>query len=437
MLDTEYEVIHKILETKDIPLIDKMKIGSSFFRAPETKEAFNYLKKYYYSANTYGHLPSFDLFRQHYPGFPEPSGSDNTLEVLIDDLRERHMKRQLTDIAQTVMKYEQNDPKKGYEWLKNEVLKMGSDHEINDDLTLAGSCEILKQRYEQVEKGGGTIGTPWIWPTMNQLTMGKIKGHYILWRGYRKLGKSVNAIADAVHACKNYNERILYYSLEMPNIQVNQIAACYWAGIDLGRCWKGQLNPREKKLFYDTLDWFALNNPNWLTTSGSDITDIASLQVKIREFNPDGVYLDTLFQLADSNSGRGVDVDWKVILNNSRKLKQLQKRMKNSNPVRDFYIVAIIQSRDDDSVAYSKGVEEDCDISILLRGHEIPDTKEKYLEIKIGAIRAGEQGSFFIEWKPGLSCAEIIPPQQRIGSETAYTPPQNKFASSFKFGSNR
>jgi replicative DNA helicase len=179
------------------------------------------------------------------------------------------------------------DPYPSIDFIRNAGLQLGAEHEVNDDMALELSANILKENYYKTKENKGCVGTPWLWPTLTEITGGKQKGQLIYWRGQTGVGKSMNVIADCVHACKNFNERVLYYSLEMENWKVNRIAACYWAGIDLELCVRGQLNPADEKLYMETLDYLAsTGNVNWLTTSGQETTNVTSLMSKIRDFDP-------------------------------------------------------------------------------------------------------------------------------------------------------
>lgn len=425
-----------------MPTIEKLKITEDFFRSQECSNALKYLKEYFYTKNTYGHIPSYELFKTRFPGFP-PNNTpvEDSVEVLAEDIRRKYMLAQLGKISEKLTQFiHSGDPYSSIDFIRNAGLQLGAEHEVNDDMALELSANLLKEQYQKSKENKGCIGTPWLWPTLTDITSGKQKGQLIYWRGQTGVGKSMNVIADCVHSCKNFNERILYYSLEMENWKVNRIAACYWAGIDLELCVRGQLNPADEKLYMDTLDMLGNSGKvNWLTTSGQETTSTTSLMSKIRDFDPDCVVIDTTYQLSDGTK-RSVDVDWKTIKNISGQLKQMQKRMRISTPPRHFYTIAIIQSDKDDGIAMAKYIKQDCDLSIELRAQWDTTINKKYLQVSVDKIRDLPEGKkFFIDFFPGLSANERPPHEEKQGIGKARGPaieaPQHKqnFAT-FSFG---
>lgn len=441
MLSTEYQVILKVLETKDLAAVEKLKINESFFRTNEVRDAFTYLKGYYYNRNTYGQVPSYDLFKTRFPGFPPNNVPlEDSIEVLCEDIRRKHMLAQLGKISEKLnLLIQAGDPYPSIDFIRNAGLQFGAEHEVNDDMALELSANVLKENYYKTKENKGCVGTPWLWPTLTEITGGKQKGQLIYWRGQTGVGKSMNVIADCVHACKNFNERVLYYSLEMENWKVNRIAACFWAGIDLELCVRGQLNPADEKLYMETLDYLAsTGNVNWLTTSGQETTNVTSLMSKIRDFDPGCVVIDTTYQLSDGS--KKLDVDWKTVLNISRQLKQLQKRMKITTPPRNFYTIAIIQSDKDDGIALAKYIKQDCDLSIELKAQYDTLIKKKYLQVSVDKIRDLPEGKkFYIDYAPGLSAAERMPHEEKAGIGKAKGPaieaPTKPQFATFSFGS--
>lgn len=433
MLQTEYLLIHKLLETKEIPTVEKLKITPNFFSSDECGKAYKYLLDHYRNKNTYGHLPSWDLFNQQFPGFPPPPPYvEDSLETLCEDVRKKFMLAEQGKIIEKLSYYIQaGKPYDGYNFIRQASMQLCYEHEVSDDLPLDKSSELIMERYLKAKENEGCLGTPWIWESLNKITGGKQKGHYILWRGKTKIGKSLNAIADAVNAWQNFNERILYFSLEMPNIQVNEVAACYLAKVSYAKFCNGSFNPAELEAFKSALNYMCNNPDRWLTTSGEGRTSIASLIAKIREFNPDGLYIDTGLQLVDDTKNK-IDNDWKTLLHISRELKQMQKNLKKSSPIRDFYQVVIVQADANDGIALAKYIAQDCDVSIVLKYQYDTVINKEYREVEVDFIRKGKPGKFYIDFEPGISCAEREPAEERnvdIGNanRTKNGPPKNLF----------
>jgi len=425
MLQYDFLLISAILKTKDLTTVEKLKITEEFLVSPECKSAFKYLKWYYHNPITYGHVPSIETFRETFVGFPIYEDINDTLEVICQEIRTRYLTHQLEEVAEKLIFHASNkDPYGGFNLLRERGITLTSQHDVNDDLPLAESADILEQEYMMAEQNKGILGIPWPWPRMNEITMGMQKGHLVYVRAKAKTGKTMNMIAAAVHAYQHFNARVLVYSMEMRNAEINKIAAAYLTGLDLSLVAGGKLNPSDKKRYFETIR--SLKNAEtqsvrgegtrpraWLTTSGEGSTGISSLKAKIIEFDPDIVLIDGVYLLYDEKSKKS-DSDWKTILNISRSLKSMQKELKVRNPIRDFCLIGIIQSDDDDGMALAKYMRQDCDISILLQtiweGEEMNSVKA--IKWTLDSIRSGKPGCGYLNYFPCLDFSEREPPEE-------------------------
>ncbi len=422
-LSYDHLLISAILTTKDLSTIEKLKINEDFLISPECKAAFKYLRKYYHNPTTYGHIPSIETFLQTFVGFPIREDPPDSVEVICQEIRSRYLKSELEQVADRLIYYaSNNDPFTGFSFLRERGITLTSEHDVNDDLSLSGSVNKIRENYELAKSTKGMLGIPWLWPKLNKITMGMQKGHIVYVRAKTKVGKTVNMIANAVNAYKNFNARILVYSLEMNNIKINTIAAAFYANVDLLLATQGQLNPTDERRFFEALDLISSEEQQslandtrpkaWLTTSGEGSTGISSLKAKIVEFDPDIVIIDGVYLLYDEKS-RKSDSDWKTIVNISRSLKSMQKELKIRNPIRDFCLIGIVQSDKDDEIAMAKYIKQDCDISIVLKAaHQ--EEGNKLVRIgtygEVDAIREGVPGDWFMNYIPGLDCSEAMPP---------------------------
>lgn len=419
MLNHELLLISKLIETKDFSTIERSKITESSFITPEAKHAFKYLRKYYINPNTAGHIPSPETFLSHFSGFPLYTDISDSMEVLCHEIKTKQLRRELQQVAESLLLYADSDPYAGYNFFRDQSINLTSNYEVNNDLLLSASVDEIKERYLKAKESKGILGIPWPWHRLNEVTGGMQKGHIIYVRAKTKTGKTMNMVAAAAHAYKYYNARVLVFSLEMNNIQINNLAACYIAGIDIGLVKSGKLNPADEQRFFETLaklkEWetqsgdSSLRSKAWLTTSGEGSTGISALKAKIIEFDPDIVIIDGVYLLYDEKSKRS-DSDWKPIVNISRSLKSMQKELKTRQPLRDFCLIGIVQSDKDDEIALAKYIKQDCDISILLQGF-YDEHQRKTIRWEVDAIREGEPGEGYINYLPGLDYSEREPPQ--------------------------
>lgn len=420
MLNHELHLISAIIQTKDLATVEKLKITEDFFQSRECQAAFKYLRKYNKNSNTYGHIPSTDIFLNKFTGFPLVQGELEPLEVLCNEVREKYLTIQLEEAAERLMLCARNrDPYGGLNFFREKGISLVSEHDVNDDLTLAGSGNQIMDQYRESKERKGILGFPWPWVRLNEITQGIQKGHLIYIRAQTGTGKTMTTMAACVNAYKHFNARVLVYSLEMKNIEINTIAACYYGNIDLLGYYRGTLSPHDERRLEESVDILAreemtsrengARNRAWLTTSGEGTTGISSLKSKIIEFDPDIVVIDGVYLLFDEKSKKS-DSDWKTIVNISRSLKSMQKELKIRNPIRDFCMIGIIQSDKDDEIAMAKYVKQDCDISMLLQAGWDDGTNSKYIRLVVDKVRKGKPGDVFMNYVPGLDWSEREPP---------------------------
>lgn len=422
MLSDELRLISAIIQTKDFPTVEKLKITEDFFQSPECKAAFKYLKKYHKNPTTYGHVPTSAIFQNKFTGFPLVQDVPEPLEVLCQEVREKYLTVQLEEGAERILLHARSkDPFGGFNFIRGFGISLTSEHDVNDDLTLAGSGGRIMEQYREAKERKGVLGIPWPWAKMNEVTQGMQKGHLIYVRAQTGTGKTMNMMAAAMTAYKHYNARVLVYSMEMNNIEINTIAACFYASIDLNAYYHGTLNPSDERRLEDALNTLTAEEAGsrdnggrsraWLTTSGEGTTGISSLKAKIIEFDPDIVIIDGVYLLYDEKSKKS-DSDWKTIVNISRSLKSMQKELKIRNPIRDYCLIGIIQSDKDDEIAMAKYVKQDCDISILLQAGWDDATNSKYIKWSVDKIRKGKPGDGYINYIPGLDWSERDAPNE-------------------------
>lgn len=425
-LNFDHLLISSILKSKDLSTVEKLKINEDFLVSPECKAAFKYLRKYYHNANTYGHVPSIETFQQTFVGFPIYDEINDSTEVICNEIRNRHLTHQIEQVAEQLIYFANaRDPYAAFNLLREKSITLTSQHDVNDDLPLSASADLLEQEYLMAEQNKGILGTPWPWSRLNEVTGGMQRGHLIYVRAKAKTGKTMEMIAAAAHAYIHFNARVLVYSMEMRNIEINRIAACCIAGLDLELASKGKLNPADKKRYFEMNRRIAndeLAAPAegerkraWLTTSGEGSTGISSLKSKIIDFDPDIVIIDGVYLMFDEKSKKS-DSDWKTILNISRSLKSMQKELKVKNPIRDFCLIGIIQSDDDDGMALAKYMRQDCDISILFQteweGEPMAPGSTKYIKWTVDSIRSGKPGIGYLNYYPCIDFSEREAPMK-------------------------
>ncbi len=406
-LNVEHRFICRILETGDFNTVEKLKIDDTFLFNGECKEAFKYLKKHFHGRDTYGAIPSKDLFLKHFPSFPWVEGTDS-VATLATEVRRNLLYVEIQRLKEQIDVDCQTDPLKALDTLKESSIYLVAQHEIDDEMLLSSSLSALRSQFDTAKENKGLIGIPWKWDPLTEGTMGIQDEHFIAIYGKPKTGKTSFAIAQGIHSYERANARVLIYSYEMKTIDMIAMAACFLVGVDYSLFCKGALNTRDEELLFKRIEALAEEERNSakngkraraiLAASSSGLAQpgIAALRAKIREFDPDLVIADGIYLMGDG-SKKADPADWKYVTAISRRLKALAKETRI--PV----IGLMQQQRGGDDVAYSAAFEQDCDLLLKLERHFDKAANEYEIHVITRAIRKGDKKNFSIHAKQGLN----------------------------------
>lgn len=409
----EIKLICKILLSGDFSLVEKLKFDKVFFRLPECREAFEYIRGYTKNVNTYGFVPSIDIFKKKHPGFLILDEVKESIPVLCNEIRLTFMKAQINEIVEN-MEGLKADPYAALEFLHSGTAEMLSQHTTNTKLIrIEESGDLLKEDFNRLESGGMT-GIPWPYPGLNEQTGGIKKGDLIVKYARPKSGKTSLTIGEATKIYENTKIRIGVINPEDDEWDLLRLFQCYRARVDYFSLKNKTLSDIEKKRYLDACDsiakegeigklFFVENCP------GATINHIRS---RIDEFNLDLVIVNGVYHLKDAGAKK-VDADWKVLTNISRGLKQLAKE-------KQVAIIGITQAnRQTEQVAYADAFTQDCDAMIKMEViKRVNETKEAWTKHNLEYVRGGGIPiEFCVYTKLGVSIQECAFPQDEMQVE--------------------
>lgn len=420
MVHSEYKLLNKILLTNDFSTVEKLKIDKTFFKIPECREAFEYIRNYTKSVNTFGYLPSETQFKQNYPGFLLLDEVKESLPTLCEDLRVTLMQAQIDAMIEEAQASRLN-PYKALESLYGGTSTMLSQHTANTRLIKIEECgEQLLEDLTRMEQNGGVMGIPWPFPSLNEQTMGLKKGDWFVEYGRPKSGKTSMVIAALQRIYEKAKIRIGVFNFEDSEWDILRLFQAYRARVDYFDLKHGKLSDIEKRRYTECCNslskeaelgklFFVENCP------GADVNHIKG---RIDEFNLDVVVINGVYFLKDVGSKK-LDVDWKVITNVSRNIKQMAKE-------KQVVVIGITQANKQSEVAYSDAFAQDCDAMIkvepIKRSNE---TKEMWTKCSLEYVRGGGMPiDFCIYTKLGISVQEVAFPEDEIKTETVTTKKQ-------------
>lgn len=317
----EHVLITRILETKDLNTALKRKITADFFFLPETRAAFDFLIKH---TRKFGAVPSIELFKDAFRRFNFRTTSDS-VEVICERLRNAKLYVDLADMFDEGLKLNREDPRQALEHCRALLTSLQSTHIVTRDADLTRSIEESKAEYLRVKEGAGIVGVPWPWDKLNESTLGVQRGEVVYFYARPKSLKTWLLIKSAVHAFKS-GLRPLLISKEMPTDQIRRRVHACFSGVDYNAVRTGRLTPKEEQNYFEDLEAFSENDPFILSGDDEDKGGVMSVSAKIREYDPDVVYIDGVYLMHDDRTNKRTS-DWQGIAHITQDLKRMAKQL--------------------------------------------------------------------------------------------------------------
>ena len=404
----EYQLLCKSVVTQDFHTVDKLKIDESFFLGESiTKEVYRFLRDHYHNEHTYGSVPSWQILQQRFPGFPWCDTPD-TLATLCQELRKNKIKAQMLSMVEDISNTVQTDPVQAMALAREWMNTVTSEHEITNDMLLSAAYEKLYEDYNMLANAGGVIGIPFPWECLNDDTQGMQKGQFIVLYGRPKSMKTWVGLNIATHAYLK-GMRVLVWSLEMSEPMMLRRVTSILASVDYDKYKKAQLDPAVRDKVWQILMHIkdeelartdhGGHSPALLVVhpkGGSN--GIASLQAKIREFNPDLVLVDGMYLMRDDRQ-KVRSIDWKAVAHISQDLKQTASTF-------EIPVIGITQANrgaDKDpkkadlaELAYADAIAQDCDLCMRVHKQKDQSTHEWEIVISIPGGRETQLDAFVI-----------------------------------------
>lgn len=316
----EHVLITKILETGDLKTAIKRKITADFFLLPHTRQAFGYIVKHF---QRFGVVPSVQLFKKEFKGFNFRTTSD-TVEAICEQLRRAKLYVDVADMIDEALRLNREEPHEALDLIRARITSLTSMHVVTRDSDLTKEIEEAKEEYRRVKEGAGIIGVPWPWEKLNETTLGVQRGEVVYFYARPKSLKTWLLIVSAVHAFK-MGRRPLLISKEMPTEQIRRRVHAVFAGVDYNALRTGRLTPKEEKMYFEDLEAFSENDPFILSGDDEDKGGVMSVTAKIKEYDPDIVYLDGVYLMHDDRTNKRT-ADWQGIAHITQDLKRMAKQ---------------------------------------------------------------------------------------------------------------
>lgn len=420
----EYALISKVAETSDFHTLEKAQITADYFTVPEMRAIYEWLRLTYHHPQTAGLVPSVEMIKQYFPAF-QPAYAPDQVAVLCMALRDSKLRMDLLSLANVLQFNAEKDPKEALSKLKQAHQALSAMEQVGQDLSMSSAYQLLMERYTSVAGSGGCIGIPYPWDVLNEETQGIQNGNYIVLYGRPKSMKSWVAIYMAVFAYLKARRRVLYYTREMPQMQIAQRVAAAMCGVDYRAFKNGQLDPNLfqyvqavlQGLVHDELSAGKHGHqPCFVITADRSANGggISWLEAKIAEVQPDLVFVDGVYLMRDDRSNQRT-ADWKSILHISQDLRQVALN-------KNIGVVAVTQAnkksdqiRGDafEDMAYTDAFNQDADavfkVKHIMKRDEQTGLKKSEIYMYAPGLREGILDGIVINGTPATDFSFIRP----------------------------
>lgn len=412
----EMKVLTQVIRNKDFQSLERAQITEQFFDSPEAIQVYRAIRELYHGETTSGLVPSMEYINTQFPGFYAYS-SDDPVPILAQVLRDEKVKLELELLAENLKIEAASDPRVALATLSQKTADISSLMEVGHDLTISGAYSNLLSNYETVQENRGVIGIPYPWHPLNEETQGKQKAQFIIFYARPGSMKTWIAVYNAVHDYLVSRRRVMFYTREMhPDLVAQRIAACL-CEVDYKAFKNGKLQPSVKDAMFTRLKELAEDEKSAGAFLGHQpciriVSDRGSkdgggvqwLSSKIKEMEPDIVYVDGMYLMKDDRS-RQRTVDWKSVAQISQDLKRCAQEY-------DIPIVGITQAnrnaekgsgQDLTELSYADAIGQDADAVFRLKLVDyIDENKQKVTNLHLTApkIREGRFTGMVIGAQP-------------------------------------
>jgi replicative DNA helicase len=406
-MDFERALLTRMVrDDKAIQQVLKAKVSRKYVFDDDNRVIFSWLLREYEKR---GAIPSMGVLKSRFPGF-RSLGTRTETGFLIDRLRDRKLYVDLQQGIKRVVAETQSDPKEGLRVWNELGIQLALEHEEHEDVDATKNTSVVVDAYERAKRGGGLLGTPWPWKTLNQCTKGCRDGQYVAFYGAAGSFKTwlLIAIADFFHYDMGEVPAIFTYEMTKEEIQCRH--ACYRARVDYEQWQDGALSEIDEVRFLDALDDMQECAPFLICeVEESGAAGLAVIRARVQEYGIQKVLLDGLSFVSQ-------DLKWESFGQMNIGVKRMAKATKNPATGRIISVIATHHAnRDRKKMVKDSNDALDVALGDTLQRHvdalgriicEPKHEEEHELVINMRKVREGRRKTFVINAIPATDFSE-------------------------------
>lgn len=436
-MSAEIDVLMRIIREGSIRRAVSLGLEEKYFSDPVATMTWRKMLEFSNRQATLGETPSLEYIQKRVPGFPVGARvPEASLGELIETVRtgalDRTLRALVLDMDRILREF--GMPEMALEHAVAEIKRASRATSLPSHLAMdiAEACTSLRDEYENKANGGGLSGIPFPWEPLNSAIGGLVPGTFSVVYAPSKHGKTWMALEiAAVHPYLFANARVLVISCEMPIVQIYRRLLARMAEVDYNGVVNGTLADSQRERYFAALQGIhqeqqdakvlELNDgghrairvirPSARTGAGID-----SIRGAVEVFEPDILFVDSVYRLADDKGGR--DYDWRGLQSNMAALKDMSAEF--GMPVivtaqanrKGWTDVSEIDFDEYGDIGMGSGFIQEADAVIRLHKFRLPDNSWRML-FTLPAVRESEVGAFTTRFNPctdfGLDMANVTP----------------------------
>ncbi|MMZ46500.1 Replicative DNA helicase [compost metagenome] len=384
-MNVETALIKKLIETGDYATVTDKQISDRYFNGVN-KRAFKFIREH---VTNYGKVPDRKTFKKHFPSYPMPEEiPDEKIQYFCDQVREKKKHNLIVDsLEDAAADIEDLKSEEAYIKLKRLILKVENEVILSDKVVVNRDTKKRLEDYEKRAKSGGMTGIPYGIDRLDYATKGANKGELTTILGYTGTGKSWFEIICAVYQAKQ-GYKVLFFTTEMSTKMVARRVDAVWAVLNYTRFRDGRLHKEEYQRYVEYLE--AREREEEETIIIEQATGgVSQIAAKIDQYDPDMVYVDGAYLLADEESEED---DWRSLVHIWRGLHRIVLQ-------KDIPMCVSTQSKEKkislSAISFAKAIAADCDVIIGLEQDE-QMREDKEMRVSFHKMREGAVPSPFI-----------------------------------------
>ncbi len=395
MSSSELHLISKVITEKDISVPVKLGIKPDHMTG-EWADIWRWVLEFH---REHGAVPTERVLEKEYGGITLYDSSDETFSRLSEEIFDAYRKRCVMDALQpAIASLNNNDIASAVAALTSGLQKAAVETARLRDVDIIQNWENRINRYDEMRNTPNALrGIPTGFHGLDKITHGLRPQQFVVFAGEPKRGKSLFALilANAAHV---HGKRPLFVSFEMSIEEQEARYDSLISKVPYTRILSGDLDNKDMVKIRKALSLRKNMQPFVFSEDTSSLTTVSALASKVREYNPDVLFVDGVY-LMDDEEGEPKGSP-QALTNITRGLKRLAQRF-------DIPVVATtqvlswkLQNRKTravtaDAIGYTSSFAQDADL--VLGVERNPDLDDQAI-IRVVLARTAPTGEVHVKW---------------------------------------